>query len=440
MDKVQENIVVRSKGFLHPICRLPTEILQQIFEECVDVEAAEWFVDPTRPPTILKSATRIAGTCRSWYAIARQTPRMWNRLSAPIREVSFRKNEKIYTTAGREVFSRSLRLCGNIPLEVTIPEYVLTRTLETFMVLKIDRLNIYDMRRFALRAHPSPSPRHLWVGSGDSDHTYTQVLPSTLISRTTTITVHNITVAIPEGSNLVTQLILCGVQDGFRLTSLLESLPCLTKLDASRALVVDHYEQDHRALTHQNLRHLRLSISCMNALKEYLADGLQLPNLSCFGLANHPVSRSKRCDPLHYTPASFPSVFARLPTTVTSLEVHGNDAVTPSSASSLIKTFYRIDTISTYGSAAGVIPRALCRTRDMPEGEKPSEKESLPRSIQALHIHDYLGDGEDLYPALHQVYNDTGPIEIFFDDCPNILPTIRREFTHVGTIAARPSH
>ena len=440
--------MARSKGFLHPIRRLPAEILQQIFEECVDAEAAEWFIDLTRPPTPLKSATRIAGTCRSWRTIAQQTPRMWNRLRAPIRVESFRSNKEIiHSTFGREAFCESLRLCGSIPLEVTISIDVSNLEEFNFMSLKIDRLNIYDICHYDWTPHPIgtcrpsfPSPRHLWVGNGDRNYSSTHMLSSSLISRTTTITVHNITVTIPEGSNLVTQLVLCGEQYGFMLTSLLKSLPYLTELDASRALVLYQSVQGHRALTHQKLKHLRIPASCMQALEESLAGGIQLPSLSYFGLANHSVSRSKRYDPLHYTPASFPSVSAQLPTTVTHLDVHGEHAVTPSSASSLIETFYKIDTISTYGGAVDVILRALCRTRDMPEGEKPSEKESLPRSIQALHIHDYLGDGEDLYPALHQIYNDTEPVEIFFENCPNILPTIRREFTHVGTTAGRSSH
>jgi hypothetical protein len=136
----------------------------------------------------------------------------------------------------------------------------------------------------------------------------------------------------------------------------------------------------------------------------------------------------------------FPSVSAQLPTTVTHLEVHGEHAVTTSSTSSLIETLYKVDTISTYGSAVGAILRVLCWTSDMPEDGKSGEKESLPSNVQLLHIHDYLGDGEDLYPALHQVYNNTGRIKIFFENCPNILPTIRREFTHMGTTAAGPSH
>jgi len=442
IEKVQKDIVARSKGFLHPIRRLPAEILQQIFEECVDDEAAEWFVDPTRPPTILQSATRIAGTCRSWRTIAQQAPRMWNRLRAPRRvEISRRKKTVIYRTVGQEAFCGSLCLCGSIPLEVTIPENV--STLETLTSLKIDRLNFYhfpDYNSWPSLALAPPSPRHLWVGNGDCDYSYLQMLPSSLIAHTTTITVHNITVTIPEGSNLVTQLVLCGKQNGFGLTSLLESLPYLTQLDASRALVLYQSVLGHRALTHQKLNHLRIPTSCVYVLEESLAGGLQLPSLNCFGLANHSESELGRDDPLHYTPSSFPSMSSQLPITVTHLEVHGEHAVTPSSASSLIETFYKIDTVSTYGSAVGAILLALCRTGDMPEGEKPCAKGNLPRSIQVLHIHDYLGDGEDLYPALYQIYNDTEPIKIFFENCPNILPTIRRKFTHVGTTDARLSH
>jgi hypothetical protein len=444
MNKVQQNIVATNTGLLRPICRLPAEILQLIFEECVDAEAAEWFVDPSQTPMILQAATRIAGTCRSWRTIAHSTPRMWNRLRAPIQVGSVTgNNEMIYETVGRNVFCGSLRLCGSIPLEIATPANSIFKESD-FKSLKIDRLNIYNTLHFDYDwsfypwGHPPfPSPRHLWAVNAVWNHSYTLTLPSSLIIRTTIITVHNITVIIPKGSNHITQLVLCGVQDGLRLTSLLESLPYLTELDASRALMVGQYEQDRRALTHQKLKHLRIPISCMHALEGYLAAGLQLPSLSCFGLAHHLEWMQKRHD---YTPSSFPSVSIQLPTTVTHLEVHGEHAVTTSSLSRLIETLYKIDTISTYGSIVGAVLRALCRTSDMPEDGKPSEKESLPSSIQSLHIHDYLGDGEDLYPALHQIYSDTEPIKIFFENCPNILPTTRRQFTQVGTTAARPSY
>jgi len=445
MNKVQNDIVARSKGFLHPIRRLPAEILQQIFEECVDAEAAEWFLDPTRPPSLLKSATRIAGTCRSWRTIAQQTPRMWNRLRAPIQVESYRRKKQIiYKSVGQEAFCRSLRLCGSTPLEMTVPKNVSTLENPGFTSLEIDRLNFYDIydssfNPFHSWRRPSfPSPRHLWVGNGDS-YPYTHMLPSSLISRTTTITTHNVTVTIPGGSNLVTHLVLCGVQGGFKITSLLESLPCLIELDAGRARMEIYYEQNYRALTHQQLKHLLIPIACMRALENYLAGGLQLPSLNRFGLANHLVSEVRN-DPLNYTPSSFPSVSAQLSTTVTHFEVHGEHVVTTTSTTSLIETFHKVDTISTYSSAVGAILCVLCWTRDMPEGEKRSGKENLPSSIQALHIHDYLGNGVDLYPALHQIYNDTEPIKIFFENCPNILPTIWREFMHVGTTASRPPH
>jgi len=367
---------------------------------------------------------------------------MWNRLRASILVESFRSSKEIiYKTVGWEAFRNSLRLCGSIPLEVTIPNMVSSFEEFNFTSLKIDRLNFYDIRyAHSYDWSTLSSPRHLWAGNGESHFICTRMLPSSLISRTTTITIHNITVTTPKGSNRITQLVLCGVQATFKLTSLLESLPCLAELDAGHAMVCNHREQDHRALTHQNLKHLRIPISCMRDLEEYLAGGLQLPSLNCFGLANHSVSEILCNGPLRYTPSAFPSVSAQFSTTVTHLEVHGEFGVTTSSTSSLIETFYKIDTISTYGGTVRVILRALCRTGDMPEGEKASEKESLPSSIQALHIHDYFGDGEDLYPALHQIYNGTEPIKIFFENCPNILPTTRREFTHMGTAASRPSH
>jgi hypothetical protein len=429
-NDVQKGIVARSKNFLHPIRRLPAEILQRIFEECVDAEAAEWFVDPTGSPSHLQSATRIAGTCRSWRTIAHQTPRMWNRLRAPIQAGTYNGvKQGTRRITGRRAFWASLRLCGSIPLEVTIPEHVSLPEKPNLMSLKIDRLNFDNVCDYDWSRPPSfPSPLYLWVGRGNSRVLHTQELPSSLISRTTTITAHHVAVAIPEGSNQVTQLILRGLQDGFRLTSLLKSLPCLNELDAGSARVVYWYKQVHPALTHQSLRHLRIHISFVHALEYYLAKGLRLPGLSCFGLT---CQSMLHYGPLHYTSSSFPSVSAQLPTTVTHLEVHGEHAVTTSSTSDLIETFYGVDTISTYGNAVGAILLALCRTRDTLEGEKPSAEEKLPSSVRVLHIHDYIGNGKDLYPALRQIYNSIEAIKVSFENCPNILPTMRGEFTHV---------
>ena len=432
INEVQKNKVAIRKGFLHPIRRLPTEILQHIFEECVDAEAAEWFVGQTRLPTFLKSATRIAGTCRSWRTIAQQTPRMWNRLRAPVRVLNIvYQKELFYNTVGQEAFCGSLRLCGSIPLEVTVPESAAGAMELDFTSLNIDRLNFHNPNDVWHRLS-FPSPRHLWVGRGGT-HVYppgTVMLPSSLISRTTTITIQSLTVTIPKGNNPVTQLVLCGVHDGFRLTSLLESLPCLTELDAGRVSLESQHVQVHQVLTHRKLQHLRIPMSCMGSLEGCLAGGLQLPNLRCFGLTYKAVS----FDCLH---SFFPLLSAQLPTTVTHLEVYGGRDI---SKSNLIETFHKIDTISTYGSAVGTVLRALCRTKDMPDGEKSGSKENLPSSIQALHIHDYLGDGEDFYPALHQIYNNSKPIKVFFENCPNILPTTRREFTHVQSTATRPPH
>ena len=427
-NNVQKDIVAKTQDILSPICRLPVETLRHIFEEAVDIEAAEWFVNPTRRPTLLKAATRIAGTCRFWRTIAQKTPRMWNRLRVPIQvDRSLGQKDR---TIGVGAFWGSLHLCGGTPLEVTIPDGHSTLEIPNLTSLNIDRLHLYDITQYDWSPHqrrepPSlPSPRHLWVGQGKlHEFSYTKRLPSFLISRTTTITAYNITIIIPEGSNRVTQLVLCGMQHLFRLTSLLKSLPCLVELDALGVFVKANYERGHSAFTHQRLRILRIHESCMYPLEHYLADGLQLPSLICFGVACR-----MRLMPWCYAPSFFPWVATQLPTTITHLEIHGEHLT--SSTSNLIRTFYEIDTISTYGKAIGAVLCVLSQIRDMPEGEMSSGEESPPSTIRALHIHDYLGDGEDLYPALHQIYNNTNPIKVFFENCPNILPTVRREFMH----------
>lgn len=159
INNVQKSIVARNKKFLHPIRRLPAEILQYIFEECIYAKAAEWFEDPSHPPKLLRSATRTPGTCRSWRTITRQTPLIWNQLRAPVQaRVGHLRGSKRVTwrTIELEAFQESLHLCRSIPLEVTIPENVLIPEDPNLMSLKIDRLSLCTNGYGCLGCHHFP--------------------------------------------------------------------------------------------------------------------------------------------------------------------------------------------------------------------------------------------------------------------------------------------
>ena len=107
-------------GILHPVRRVPPEILRKIFEYAVDEEHAKLRNDTnstTIPldchPTI---AFHISATCRRWREIAARTPKLWRYICAPW-ESSLGNSCR---TVGRARFLRCLELAGESGLELTL--------------------------------------------------------------------------------------------------------------------------------------------------------------------------------------------------------------------------------------------------------------------------------------------------------------------------------
>ena len=106
-------------GVLHPIRRVPCEILKEIFEYAADSEYTEWVNEfwgrsVTYTPSV---AFHISATCRHWREVATRTPKLWRYITAPW--FRRRRGEGV-KLIGQTRFLRSLEFAGESGLELIV--------------------------------------------------------------------------------------------------------------------------------------------------------------------------------------------------------------------------------------------------------------------------------------------------------------------------------
>lgn len=435
MVSTAENAIQKKRRGLHPIRRLPTELLEGIFQECVHEESRGWLNDPSKTPDLPKAATTVASVCRFWRGVALQCPHLWRCLRAPIEiQKCPHSYMKVTTAAGLDHFRNFLRLRGDLAIELTMPPKVSIPDDIDMMSIPIDRLNILN----ATNQWPATfsSPFHLWVGPPANFFTFTIAIPSSLLLRTKTITALNVCPTFGAPNHSVNHLILSGQQLIVPFIPILTSLPNLEEFDVqiwpSPAIV----HRSSQALIHSKLRCIRLHSSCFSALERSLSDGLQLPQLRSLTLFNLTTS------------FNFPFISAQFGSTVTSLHIHGTETKDPCAIRSVVDKFHRINTLSLSGTAVGTTLHALYEVSTTPIAGNPKEKTSgdgeiqgireMPKGLEKIVIQDYGEDGSTIQKHLRMMRSnpaaDTQPIKVIFDGCPNIRKEIREEFT-----TARPT-
>ena len=124
--ELEHSIEDKRFGILHPLRRVSSEVLKEIFEYAVDEEHAELMNDiasDTRTFEHLPSvAFHISATCRHWREIAIRTPKLWRYICAPWKGIwhepsLFGSSLKII---GRIRFLRCLELAGERGLELSL--------------------------------------------------------------------------------------------------------------------------------------------------------------------------------------------------------------------------------------------------------------------------------------------------------------------------------
>jgi len=414
IEKSQSIIKFKHQGVLHPLRRLPLQLVLHIFEECVGVEIDELrrqmvFTAPSLP----RMPITLAAVCRTWRRTVLCSPRLWRYIRLPFYTlITDRRGNDSWTHAGSDYSINFATRAQGVAIELTLPGHNPTIAGE-LTKMNIHRLNITNVGSAWPPPSNIPSPAHLWLV--DSGTSYlARTIPATLVSHTTHIICVNVYPEFEAPVELVANLLLEGELQAFALTSLLGNLPGLKSLDLANSFL-DSVLFSPRNLRHSQLTSLAIHASAIAALEESLTGGLSLPSirhLSLSGLINTDSS-----------PSNFPLISSQLTITITKLGFMQSNCVT--CIRSWIDTFTTVDTIFTYEYAKGALRALYSKNND--------RNHPMPKGVKTFIIHGYELDGTAILRYLRDIrahpHPETGVIKVVFDDCVNIAPNIREEMS-----------
>jgi hypothetical protein len=432
INHAQESIKAKKGGILHPIRRLPVEILLHIFEDCVNDEINEYHHNLPNffgvSPSIFKvpstMALRLASVCSRWRDIMLGTPYLWRYLRAPT----------LWGRSGeRRHFQNYLDRCRGGEIELTIPiEAELPEDLN-LNTITVQRLNV-ELPAVIDEWPTLPSPVHLWFYHPEPVIGW--VVPADLISRTTHLTVWDVGISFQEDCKSLTHLEICGVQPAFVFSQIISQSPHLTDLDMIKSQVQDDTFPAPISLTHFHLRYLGLSPGCLYLLESALSSGLHLSQLRHLELSDITSE---------YIATNYPLISAQLSATVVRLDFQGTGCSLDATRS-FIDAFRRVNTIGCYGRGTELALGALYEVRTsqvqtLGEDTIRCTREvvhAMPKGLEVVMIRDYEGEGRKIDQQLRMMRQnpaaDTQPINVVFENCLNILPRIRREFAVPGPL------
>ena len=426
IEHAQESIKAKKRGILHPIRRLPVEILLHIFEDCVNDEINECH---RNPPSIFgvvpTMALRLASVCSRWHDIMLETPYLWRHLREPAWD----------SWGGRSFsaenhFQNYLDRCRGGRIELTIPtgcerpDELLSHT------ITVQRLNV-ELPAVIEGLATVPSPVHLWLYDPEPGSSLGRwVVPSDLISRTTHLTVWNVDISFEGICRSLTRLEICGVQPAFMLPEIIRQLPNLTDFDLIRVKVQNVPLLELVPSTHFHLRYLGLSRWCIGLLESALNSGLHLSQLRHLEFSDITSE---------FMATNYPLISAQLGATVVRLDFQGEDC-SIGATRSFIDAFRRANTIGFYGRVTETVLGALYEVRTS-RVQIPGQDSirctrevvhAMPKGLEVVIIHDYEGEGRKIDQQLRMMRQnpapDTQPVTVVFENCLNILPRIRQEF------------
>jgi hypothetical protein len=413
-----QSITSKREGVLHPLRRLPNELLLTIFYASVEAETDE--IRRRLPHTSLPRAPfNLAGVCARWRRVVLQTPKLWSYIHAPYQS---RSSSGYFT--GESHFENFLSRSQGSSIELTLLEKSMEITDRNINPAVLCRLNVRNARE--IWPPNLPSPEHLWVGQSDNDPPLTRSVPLTLLSRTTHITSSNIHLSLPEEVRSVKTIVMRGSQSGPFFGSLMRKLPGLRHLDL-RGLHLGHVDTTfNRNLSHANLYSLAIPASALSMVDLYIGRGLRLPALRHFtldGLTGYPG--------VHLA-SHFPHLLTHFKATVTTLEFTGAP---------------QFDFVRSWSDALGISLDSIVASGRGPVIMVLDVLCRAPHPNPSLHtmpcielngntflvIREYPDDGTEISRRLETVrklynHSEDRSMKIIFYHCINILPSIQVEF------------
>lgn len=413
-----QSIAAKRQGALHPLRRLPNELLLTIFRACVDAETNE--IRRRLPHTPLPhTPVNLAGVCTRWRRVILQTPRLWSYILAPYQS---RSSSVCYTGEGH--FENFLSRSQGSSIELTLLERSMPIIRPSLNAANLRRLNVHNTRDVW---PPSlSSPEHLWVGQSDNNPPLKRIVPLALLSRTTRVTSSNVHLSFPEDVRSVKTVVMRGSQSGPFFGSLMRKLPELQHLDL-RGLHLGHIETTfNRNISHANLSSLAIPASALSMIDLYIRRGLRLPalrHLALDGLIRYPGA---------HLASRFLHLLSHFKATVTTLEITG--ASQSDFVYSWVDAFgASLDSLIACGRGpVMMVLDALCQAHPPNPTLHAAPCITLKKNM-SLVIREYPDDGKEIYQRLETVwklYNSEDRLmKVVFDHCINVLPSIRVGFS-----------
>ena len=410
-DMIQSGLqsIKSNKASIPDLLRcLPDKIMLQIFWECIKEErdGLRQMLPVTEIPRL---PSTLAGVCKRWRNIVLRTPHFWNYICAPSSG-----SDRSRLDGWEEVAF----LAESTSLEMTFPPYSLITAKAS--ALRFHRLNITNIA--TVRLPFLPSPHHLWISHPDSNHP-PHVIPAALISSTFRLTCVN-NFPIFDKRNLTIRVVsIKGVQSGQFLKSLMRNLLRLQTLDITQLRLVYSATTTKKALTHTFLSHLAIHASALDTIDNYLRRGLRLPALRRFEVAD---IKDEGCSAHNY-----PSIVSQFKSTITTLEISGSTH--RNSIRSWIEALLSLKELITNGEEATLVTLDLLYQPSDSEINSHGAIRLPPEGLTSLVIREYMHEGSSIHKQLAGISGGTHPnsqpIRVIFERCPNILPSIRAEFS-----------
>ena len=426
--------IVQKRTILHPIRRVPTEILEQIFEVVtLDERSAlrgdlDWrsMSDPTKDfnDTIPHIPTILASTCRRWRTIALNMARLWSFLCVP-RSVNctskgFRPQEVV---VGLSTFQQAKSCIGASECELVVGPSIdwvmVTDHLRSIPASQISTMNIV-LPPDSLDFSQIPTPCVLRIFGGDVNWLESPVpppsisLPTSVLARTRELRCHHVLPAVDAPILSVTRFSLTLEYHTYfpDLGLFLARFPNLTAL-----ILSVQFGRPRPQITFTPLHHARVrTLSISHTVIPHLCASLQQGALS-FPSLTHFILLSIRNDTREWS--QLRSLFVN----VTSFDIC---AVTQPNCGSSIRQLLNVmpllQQFTLFGTAVNYGLQALLVAPIKRIG-KLIISDSKTDGSNVKSYYDALWSGSADRPG------DNPGISIQFMNCPCILPHIREQLS-----------
>ena len=301
--------ITQKRTILHPLRRVPTEILEQIFELAtlderlnlqrgLDLQSTLYLREKDIYSTIPRIPTILASTCRRWRTIALNMPRLWSFLCVPTSVDCIPTDFRRKFVVGLSTFQQAKSCIGASNYKLVVGPSndwgMVIEHLRSIPASQISTMNIVlppDLLDFS----QFPTASVLRIIGGNVNWRESPVLPrsislpTSVLARTSKLSCHHLVPAVDAPILSVTSfsLTLWSYNRFPDLGLFLARFPNLTTLTLSVM-----FGSPHAQITFTPLRHARIrTLSIMHPFIRHLCTSLQrgalsLPSLTHFILLN----------------------------------------------------------------------------------------------------------------------------------------------------------